>query len=78
MVADLDDRLDDLESVSARGRRSTAWSSTARSSPAKSSTRRTTLFGVADVRQMWLTLDVRQEDAKYLSLGQTVLFRAER
>lgn len=35
----------------------------------------TTLFSVADIRQMWLTLDVRQDDAKYLSLGQTVLFR---
>jgi cobalt-zinc-cadmium efflux system membrane fusion protein len=33
------------------------------------------LFGIADVRQMWLTLDVRQDEAKYLSLGQTVLFR---
>jgi len=36
----------------------------------------TTLFGVADLRQMWLTLDVRQDDAKYLSLGQKVLFRS--
>ena len=34
------------------------------------------LFAVADVNRLWLTLDVRQEDAKYLSLGQTVLFRA--
>jgi cobalt-zinc-cadmium efflux system membrane fusion protein len=34
-----------------------------------------TLFGVADVNRMWLVLDVRQEDAKYLSLGQPVLFR---
>jgi cobalt-zinc-cadmium efflux system membrane fusion protein len=34
------------------------------------------LFSVADVRQMWLMLDVRQEDANYLSLGQPVLFRA--
>lgn len=34
-----------------------------------------TIFGVADVQQMWLMLDVRQDDAKYLSLGQTVLFR---
>jgi cobalt-zinc-cadmium efflux system membrane fusion protein len=34
-----------------------------------------TLMGVADVRQMWLTLNVRQDDAKYLTLGQTVLFR---
>ncbi len=35
----------------------------------------TALFGVADVRQMWLTLDVRQDEAKFLSLGQSVLFR---
>lgn len=34
-----------------------------------------TLFGVADVRRMWLMLDVRQDDAKYLALGQKVLFR---
>jgi cobalt-zinc-cadmium efflux system membrane fusion protein len=36
----------------------------------------TTIFKVSDVRQMWLILDVRQGDAKYLSLGQTVRFRA--
>ncbi|MEX2315675.1 MAG: efflux RND transporter periplasmic adaptor subunit [Pirellulales bacterium] len=35
---------------------------------------RTTIFGVADVRRMWLMLDVRQEDAQHLSLGQKVLF----
>jgi cobalt-zinc-cadmium efflux system membrane fusion protein len=35
----------------------------------------TMLFAVADVSRLWLKLDVRQEDAKYLSLGQTVLFR---
>lgn len=35
----------------------------------------TMLFGVSDVSRMWLMLDVRQEDAKYLSLGQTVRFR---
>jgi cobalt-zinc-cadmium efflux system membrane fusion protein len=35
----------------------------------------TTIFGVADVRQMWLTLDVRQDEARLLSLGQIVLFR---
>lgn len=35
----------------------------------------TPLFSIADVGQMWLMLDVRQEDAKYLSLGQKVLFR---
>lgn len=36
----------------------------------------TTLFAVADVTRMWLMLDVRQEDAKYVSVGQHVLFRA--
>jgi cobalt-zinc-cadmium efflux system membrane fusion protein len=35
----------------------------------------TTIFKVSDVRQMWLTLDVRQDDANYLTLGQTVRFR---
>ncbi len=35
----------------------------------------TMLLDVADISQMWLTLDVKQDDAKYLSLGQTVLFR---
>jgi cobalt-zinc-cadmium efflux system membrane fusion protein len=34
------------------------------------------LFAVADLSQMWLTLNVREDDAKYISLGQTVLFRA--
>jgi cobalt-zinc-cadmium efflux system membrane fusion protein len=34
-----------------------------------------TIFAVSDVRKMWVTLDVRQDEAKYLSLGQTVLFR---
>jgi cobalt-zinc-cadmium efflux system membrane fusion protein len=33
------------------------------------------IFDIADIRQMWLTLNVRQDEAKYLSLGQTVLFR---
>ncbi len=33
------------------------------------------LFAVADLSQMWLTLNVREDDAKYVSLGQTVLFR---
>lgn len=33
------------------------------------------IFGVADVHQMWLMLDVRQEDAQYIALGQPVLFR---
>ena len=36
----------------------------------------TKLFTVADTSRMWLLLDVRQDDAKYLSQGQTVLFRA--
>jgi membrane fusion protein, heavy metal efflux system len=36
---------------------------------------RTTLFSISNVNRMWLTLDVHQEDAHYLSLGQTVLFR---
>ena len=35
----------------------------------------TTIFKLSDVRQMWLVLDVRQDDAKYLALGQTVRFR---
>lgn len=35
----------------------------------------TMLFAVADINRLWLKLDVRQEDAQYLSLGQTVLFR---
>jgi cobalt-zinc-cadmium efflux system membrane fusion protein len=34
------------------------------------------LFVVADVSHMWLTLDVRQEDTKYIALGQSVRFRA--
>jgi cobalt-zinc-cadmium efflux system membrane fusion protein len=34
------------------------------------------LFDVADTSRLWLNLDVRQEDAKYVSLGQRVLFRA--
>jgi membrane fusion protein, heavy metal efflux system len=33
------------------------------------------LFQAADVRRMWLTLNVRQEDVAYLALGQRVLFR---
>jgi cobalt-zinc-cadmium efflux system membrane fusion protein len=35
----------------------------------------TNLFTVADVSRMWLLLDARQDDAKYLSIGQRVLFR---
>jgi cobalt-zinc-cadmium efflux system membrane fusion protein len=34
------------------------------------------LFDVADVSRMWLMLDVRQEDAKLVELGQNVLFKA--
>jgi cobalt-zinc-cadmium efflux system membrane fusion protein len=34
------------------------------------------LFDVADTSRLWLTLNVRQDDAKYISLGQTALFRA--
>lgn len=33
------------------------------------------LFSVANIDRLWLTLNVRQDDAKYLSIGQTVLFR---
>jgi cobalt-zinc-cadmium efflux system membrane fusion protein len=33
------------------------------------------LFDVADTSRLWLTLNVRQEDAKYLALGQKTLFR---
>jgi cobalt-zinc-cadmium efflux system membrane fusion protein len=33
------------------------------------------LFCVTDLRKMWLMLDVRQEDSRYLSLQQRVLFR---
>jgi cobalt-zinc-cadmium efflux system membrane fusion protein len=32
------------------------------------------LFDVADTSRLWLNIDVRQEDAGYVSLGQTVLF----
>ncbi|MBI3465485.1 MAG: efflux RND transporter periplasmic adaptor subunit [Planctomycetes bacterium] len=35
----------------------------------------TVLFAVADVSRLWLMLNVRQEDAKYVSLGQQVLFQ---
>jgi cobalt-zinc-cadmium efflux system membrane fusion protein len=34
------------------------------------------LFDVADTSRLWLNLNVRQEDAKYVSHGQPVLFRA--
>lgn len=33
------------------------------------------LFSVADVSRMWLMLDVREEDVRFMSLGQKVLFR---
>jgi membrane fusion protein, heavy metal efflux system len=33
------------------------------------------LFDVADTSQLWMNLNVRQEDAKYISHGQPVLFR---
>ncbi len=36
---------------------------------------KTVLFSIADISRLWLTLNVRQEDAKYLSLGQAVLFQ---
>lgn len=35
----------------------------------------TTVFVVSNVQQMWLILNVRQDEAKYLSLGQKVLFQ---
>lgn len=37
---------------------------------------KTVLFSIADIGRLWLTLNVRQEDAKYLSLGQPVLFHS--
>ena len=35
------------------------------------------LFVAVDVRQMWLTLDLRVEDAKLVVLGQEVRFRPD-
>jgi membrane fusion protein, heavy metal efflux system len=35
------------------------------------------LFVVADVSRMWLVLNVRQEDSKYVSLGQPVRFTTD-
>jgi cobalt-zinc-cadmium efflux system membrane fusion protein len=35
------------------------------------------LFVVADTSQMWLTLHVRQEEARHLALGQAVRFRTD-
>ena len=37
----------------------------------------TLLFTVADPHQLWLTLNVRQEDARYLSRGLNVLFQTD-
>ncbi len=37
---------------------------------------KTELFDVADTSRLWLTLNLRQDDAKYVALGQKVLFRA--
>jgi cobalt-zinc-cadmium efflux system membrane fusion protein len=36
---------------------------------------KTLLFDVADVSRLWLSLAVRQEDARYVRVGQKVLFR---
>lgn len=36
-----------------------------------------TLFVVADVRRMWVMLDLRQEDSSSVALGQTVVFRPD-
>ena len=35
------------------------------------------LFTVADTRRMWLLLDVPAEEVRYVSVGQTVLFRPD-
>lgn len=35
------------------------------------------LFTIADVRRMWLTLDVKLEDARHVALGQEVLFQPD-
>ncbi len=35
----------------------------------------TSLFSVADLRHMWLMLDLQEEDVPFVSVGQTVLFR---
>jgi cobalt-zinc-cadmium efflux system membrane fusion protein len=35
------------------------------------------LFVVVDTRQVWLTLDLRQEDAKFIQLGQKVRFKPD-
>jgi len=36
----------------------------------------TPIFAIADLTKMWLMLDVRQDDAEHLLLGQPVAFRA--
>ncbi len=36
-----------------------------------------TIFTIADTRQMWLVLDMPLEEARYVSLGQTVIFRPD-
>ncbi len=35
------------------------------------------LFQIADVRQMWMTLNVPLENMNQLAIGQTVTFRAD-
>jgi cobalt-zinc-cadmium efflux system membrane fusion protein len=35
----------------------------------------TVLFAVADLSRMWLSLNVREDDARYVTVGQPVLFR---
>jgi membrane fusion protein, heavy metal efflux system len=44
--------------------------------PGESVDATSTIFSVADLSRMWLLLDVRQEDAGHVSLGQPVLFQA--
>jgi membrane fusion protein, heavy metal efflux system len=36
---------------------------------------KTTLFAITDTNHLWLNLNVRQEDARYLKIGQPALFR---
>jgi cobalt-zinc-cadmium efflux system membrane fusion protein len=35
------------------------------------------LFTVADPTRMWLTISIRQEDARYVRVGQSVVFRTD-
>ncbi len=35
------------------------------------------IFEIADVRKMWITLEVKKEDAKSIALGQEMLFMAD-